>query len=135
MTVVLVGEDQEFLQEIGEMLSAAGLFPSPMAAINTEDSPMKLDRVGAVIVDCPPRNDFWKQILIDVCQPAGIPLIVTSRVADERLWSEVLNFGGFDILVQPLDSHEVARIAKSALRWTQAKRSSMRASGGSDSYF
>jgi DNA-binding response OmpR family regulator len=90
---------------------------------------MKTDRVGAVIVDCPPGKDVWKQILTEVCQPAGIPLIVTSRVADERLWSEVLNFGGFDILVQPLDLHEVARITKSALRWTQENSFSMRAAG------
>jgi hypothetical protein len=111
------------------MLAAVGLFPAPIIAIDAEDSPIETDRVGAVIVDCPPGKDFWKRILIDVCQPVGIPLIVTSRIADERLWSEVLNFGGFDILVRPLDSREVARIAKSAVRWNRENRLSMRASG------
>jgi FixJ family two-component response regulator len=129
ITVVLVGEDQQFLQEIGEMLSAIGLFPTPVNAINSEDSPMKMDRVGAVIVDCPAGKDFWKQILLEVCQPVGIPLIVTSRIADERLWSEVLNFGGFDILVRPLDLRELERIMESALRWTREKSSTMRAAG------
>jgi DNA-binding response OmpR family regulator len=124
--VALVGEDRQFLLEIGVILSAVGLFPTPMIAI---DLPMKTEGVGAVILDCPPGKDVWKQILAEVCQPAGIPLIVTSRVADESLWSEVLNFGGFDILVQPLDLDEVARITKSALRWTKEKKSSMRATG------
>jgi hypothetical protein len=127
--VVLVGEDQQFLQEIGAMLSAIDLVPTPMIAIIPEDSPMKMDRVGAVIVDCPPGKDFWKRILLEVCQPAGIPLIVTSRVTDERLWSEVLTYGGFDILAQPLDLHEVDRIMKSALRWHREKSSTMRAAG------
>jgi hypothetical protein len=127
--VALVSEDQPFLQEISVMLSAVGLFPTPMLAINAKDSPIETDRVGAVIADCPPGKDFWKRILIEVCQPGGIPLIVTSRIADERLWSEVLNFGGFDILVQPLDSREVARITKSAVRWNRENRFSMRASG------
>jgi hypothetical protein len=127
--VVLVGEDQQLLQKIGVMLSAVGLFPAPMTSMNAKDSPIRTDRVGAVIVDCPPGKDFWKRILIEVCQPVGIPLIVTSRIADERLWSEVLNFGGFDILVQPLDSREVARITRSAVRGKRENRVSMRASG------
>lgn len=111
------------------MLSAVGLFPNPMIAIKSEDSPIKTDRVGAVIVDCPPGKDFWKRILLEVCQPVGIPLIVTSRIADERLWSEVLTYGGFDILVRPLDLHELDRIIKSALRWNEEKSSTMHATG------
>jgi hypothetical protein len=34
---------------------------------------------------------------------------VTSRLADERLWSEVLNLGGYDVLPQPLDRNEALR--------------------------
>ena len=37
-------------------------------------------------------------------------LIVTSRVANEALWAEVLNLGGYDVLAQPFDELEVRRV-------------------------
>jgi DNA-binding NtrC family response regulator len=59
----------------------------------------------------------WKHVL-DVIESAGgvPPLIITSRVADESLWAEVLNLGGFDVLAQPFDREEVKRILSSAVR-------------------
>jgi FixJ family two-component response regulator len=49
------------------------------------------------------------------------PLIVTSRHADNRLWGEVLNLGGFDVLAKPLDEDEVRRVVESADRRRQAQ--------------
>jgi DNA-binding response OmpR family regulator len=37
-------------------------------------------------------------------------LIVTSRLADERLWAEALNLGAWDVLAKPFDADEVIRI-------------------------
>ena len=60
--------------------------------------------------------DFtWKDVLALTAQaPVPPPLIVTSRLADERLWGEVLNLGGFDVLAKPLDLKEVGRVLASA---------------------
>ena len=46
----------------------------------------------------------------------GPRLIVTCRVADEALWAEVLNLGGYDVLAQPFDPYEVARVISAADR-------------------
>jgi len=46
--------------------------------------------------------------------PAPPPVIVTSRVADERMWAEVLNLGGYDVLATPFGSEEVIRTVTSA---------------------
>ena len=43
------------------------------------------------------------------CLPHPASLIVTSRLADDRLWSEVLNLGGWDVLAKPFDRVEVIR--------------------------
>lgn len=43
-------------------------------------------------------------------------LIVLSRVGDDRLWSRVLNLGGYDVLVKPLNRFEVLRIVGQAMR-------------------
>ena len=42
-------------------------------------------------------------------------LIVISRLADERLWAEVLNRCGFDVLAKPFERDEVARVLDYAL--------------------
>lgn len=58
--------------------------------------------------DLPDGN--WKDILeIARSLPAPPPVIVTSRLADDYLWAEVLNLGGYDVLGKPLDKGEVSR--------------------------
>lgn len=59
----------------------------------------------------------WKKMLGEVRRLAPAPqLIVASRTADDSLWSEVLNFGGYDVLAQPLVRDEVERVVASARR-------------------
>jgi hypothetical protein len=36
--------------------------------------------------------------------------IVADRLADNRLWSEVLNLGGWDLIAKPFDAKEVLHI-------------------------
>lgn len=47
------------------------------------------------------------------------PVVVVSRLADERLWAEVLNWGGFDVLLKPFERSEVRRVMGMALRHCQ----------------
>ena len=59
----------------------------------------------------------WRRALNDLRRMAQPPqLIVTSRTADDHLWAEVLNIGGFDVLAQPLERDEVERVVSSARR-------------------
>jgi len=44
------------------------------------------------------------------------PVVVVSRHADERLWAEVLNLGGYDVLLKPFENSEVSRVTSMALR-------------------
>ena len=53
----------------------------------------------------------WKLLL-----ESAPNLIVTARGADEALWAEVLNQGGYDVLAQPFDKGEVTRVVASASR-------------------
>jgi DNA-binding response OmpR family regulator len=49
-------------------------------------------------------------------------VIVTARAADERLWAEMLDAGGYDVLVKPFDAREVFRIVSLACRWWYSER-------------
>jgi DNA-binding NtrC family response regulator len=57
----------------------------------------------------------WRDLLKDA-QAAQLVMLVVSRHADERLWAEVLNLGGFDVLSLPFDGDELTRAVSSALR-------------------
>lgn len=71
-----------------------------------------------VCEDSLPDGD-WKSVLRFLGTAHGAPpLIVTARNADDRLWAEVLNLGGYDLLPRPLDYKEVVRAVGVAwLHW------------------
>jgi DNA-binding response OmpR family regulator len=59
----------------------------------------------------------WKAALQDLQRMTRPPqLVVTSRLADDSLWVEVLSSGGYDLLAEPLDRAEVERVLTSARR-------------------
>jgi DNA-binding response OmpR family regulator len=77
---------------------------------------------GAVVIcerDLPDGD--WKLMLSTFDSlPVQPNLIVTSRLADEGLWAEVLNLGGYDVLAQPFEMQEVFR--EVFLAWHAQKR-------------
>jgi DNA-binding response OmpR family regulator len=53
------------------------------------------------------------------------PLVVVSRQADEALWAEVLNVGGYDVLTKPFDGEEVHRVMTMARRHGAGEHSAL----------
>jgi len=58
----------------------------------------------------------WERILAATDRmPLRPSLVVSSRMADERLWAEVLNLRAFDLLLGgPFDREEVLRVVENA---------------------
>jgi DNA-binding response OmpR family regulator len=66
--------------------------------------------------DLPDGN--WKDLLQQAEKMAHAPLLlVVSKHADENLWAEVLNLGGYDVLLKPFDRAEVVRVVGMAWRY------------------
>lgn len=78
-------------------------------------------RIPVVVSSCALPDGCWRNVLDCVEQCPGQPLlVVASRQADDRLWAEVLNLGGYDVLSKPFDRAEVVRVLGSAwLHWRQ----------------
>ena len=78
-------------------------------------------RPDVVMTDCVlPRGECWKDVLRLAQERAGgVPVIVSSRLADESLWAEVLNLGGYDLLVKPFVAAEVENVVGMACRARQ----------------
>jgi DNA-binding response OmpR family regulator len=66
----------------------------------------------------------WKDLMKIMAFNERAPrLIVASSLADECLWSEVLNLGGYDVLLKPLNPSELFRVASGAARsWREQNR-------------
>src|ERR1035441_9074936 len=59
----------------------------------------------------------WIDVLKHInALPNAPSLIVTSRLADDRLWGEALNLGAWDVLARPFDPTEVIRSVHAAWR-------------------
>jgi len=63
----------------------------------------------------------WQDVLAQLGRMRHPPLlVVTSRMADDRLWSEVLNMGAYNVLAKPLNMKEVFHVV--GLAWLSWKR-------------
>ncbi len=82
---------------------------------------LRAHRVAVVVSDSNLSDGTWKDLLTDLKSIPNPPrLIVTSDLADERLWAEVLNYGAYDVLVKPFHPAEILRISNAAWRnWKQ----------------
>ena len=67
--------------------------------------------VGLVLTDLVLPDGSWCDVLSRTrdLQPEA-EVVVCARLADERLWTEVLDAGGFDVLAEPYQDLEVERI-------------------------
>jgi DNA-binding NtrC family response regulator len=78
-------------------------------------SALRRNRISIVMCEYDMSPGSWRELLDVVGRlPAPLPVIVTSRIADERMWAEVLNLGGYDVLAKPFHSEEVIRTLTSA---------------------
>ena len=84
---------------------------------------------GVVISDCRLPDACWQDVLCELQRRELEPqLIVASRLADEGLWDEVLNLGGYDVLATPFQAQEVVRSISFAWRlWREKFRTGARA--------
>lgn len=89
------------------------------ASLQSAWGALRNSRIPIVLCEYDLRPGTWRELLR---QTATLPeppfLIVTSRLADERLWAEALNLGAYDVLAKPFDRTEVVRVVSMAwLHW------------------
>lgn len=115
---VLVTSDEESdrnflsaaLQSSGVETRAA--FTCRDALQNLKDHP-----ACAIVSETALPDGDWRDLLAHLRGFRTPPyLIVTSRTAGERLWAEVPDAGGYDVLAKLFDRNEVVRVVVSACR-------------------
>ena len=109
-------EDKDLLQEFLTVLHCRLESALSWAAATRI---LKYQSFGVVVCESQLPDSTWEQVLSCLARLAHPPpLIVISRLADERLWAAVLNQCGFDVLAKPLARAEVVRVVGHALeKW------------------
>ncbi len=102
---------------MGWKVECAGSYAQATRYLERQETPVVI-----AARDLPDGN--WKTVLNLLMRMALPPkLIVTAKLADDRLWAEVLNLGGFDVLAQPFYRGEVTRSVGHACRtWNREAR-------------
>lgn len=78
---------------------------------------LEMSPFALVISESDVAGSCWRKMLSVISR---VPfsrkpdLVVISTKADERLWSEVLNLGGYNVLAKPFDAAEVRWVVENA---------------------
>ena len=112
-------EDHEFVRRL------FGASCWTVLSATTLDEALELagrHEVTVVIAERRLGDGCWKAMWEKLTGTGTPPmLVVTSRDADNHLWGEVLNLGGYDVLAKPLDEEEVERVVSGAQRRWQSQ--------------
>jgi DNA-binding NtrC family response regulator len=116
LSVSPLAEDYSSLQAVfshsKRALYKADSIASALAVIRRRE-------IGVVICERDLSQGTWIDMLEKLRHLRDAPpLIVTSRLADEKLWAEALNLGAYDVLAKPFDRKELVRSVNLAwLHW------------------
>jgi len=114
LSVSADAEDHSVLQR---MLSGQGLLVTAAASCREALDYLRADQPCVIFCESSMKDGSWRDLLNYVSTVVEAPpLVVTSRLADDHLWSEVLNLGGWDVLAKPFREQEVLYVVDSA--WT-----------------
>ena len=105
LSISTAAEDHRALREIlknsGWRIAQARTCREALARLSRRHMPL-------VICESNLPDGTWRDMLRRIHALASPPmLIVTSRLADDRLWAEVLNLGGYNVLAKPFRESEV----------------------------
>jgi DNA-binding NtrC family response regulator len=110
VTVLLVSARQTDRASLQQIMAGSSWKLQVRATAREGWALLRQRRVPVVICDGEKSDFDWRWLLREMDDlPASPKLVVSSRLADERLWAEVLNLGGYDVLSTPFEAREVLR--------------------------
>ena len=119
ITLLAITRDQEDRQVLKSILDPDGWTVQGAQSVR-EASKLLGEKPALVLCEKDLPDGSWKDVF-RIAERIGNPppVVVASRYADERFWAEVLNLGGYDILLKPFEGDEVSRVVGMARRHAQ----------------
>lgn len=119
-TLLAISPNREDRRSLESILDASGWTvqgaPSIREAVRLMDKNFSL-----ILCDRDLPDGSWHEVFrqAERLDPPP-PVVVVARDADQPFWAEVLNLGGYDVLLKPFVESEVTRVIGMALRCSQA---------------
>jgi len=135
VTVLAVSPTEEVhfsLQDIfnhskWKLLRARSL-ASALAILRAQETPVVLCETDLL-------PGTWRDLLEEIIHAPNAPaVIVSSRLADDRLWAEALNLGAWDVLARPFVGSEVFHAVSAAWRHWRNRQESPTSAGAGNNY-
>jgi len=121
VTVLLIDSLEEDRLKLGQILRNSNWKLRWAASCQQAIEILQQTPAPVVICERDLPDGTWREVLEETHFLAEAPLlIVASRFADDFLWAEVLNLGGWDVLAKPLEAKEV--IWSVSLAWREWNR-------------
>jgi DNA-binding NtrC family response regulator len=132
ITAILVSQSPDDVRAMEEIFGGAGWLLKTVRAMGQAVVCAGSGAVPVIVVEAAAADGRWEVLLERTADlPCPPRLIVYSRLADERLWAEVLNLGGFDVISTPFEAHEVRHCVAHALRaWRREWEANRRPAAG-----
>ena len=113
--VLFVSPHSEDADRLSQILDPLPMELESVADLEHARHRLREESYPVILTDADLPDGAWSDVL-DLARrvsPASL-VIVTTRLADARLWTEALGRGVFDLLVQPFYAREVRRILANA---------------------
>ena len=116
-SLLVVGSTEEDFPCLRNICTDAGWKLHEARSIEQARTQMYQNTIAVVLWQYEMVDGDWTELLDGVSGPVASPyVIVWSRHADARVWAEVLNLGGYDVLAAPFQGSEVAQAVDSGIR-------------------
>jgi DNA-binding NtrC family response regulator len=114
MAMLVMARERRLL--LLDALESCGIEVLPVCDCNEVRRVLETHTSAQVVVtDTALPDGDWRRVLEIVAQGStNVEVIVRSRVGDPKLWLDVLEQGGYDVLVEPYQHEEVQRIVEAA---------------------
>lgn len=114
LSVSPVGADHDALQQLLRpdrwTVYKARTLGAALVILTTKQFPV-------VVCESDLGQGSWREMLAQMVRVENSPsLVVTSRLADERMWVDALTLGAYDVLAKPFDARELKRVIGLAWR-------------------
>jgi DNA-binding response OmpR family regulator len=111
LTALRVGSGLDDIPALHSIFRTAGWTLRTAPTVRTGIALLRQQPVPVVLSERRFPDGDWGSLLEALNElPRPPRLIVTCRLADERLWAEVLNLGGFDVIASPFHPREVLHV-------------------------
>lgn len=122
IALLVSDHDREVLARISDQESLDVHFPE--TRVEAWDDMNRLSS-PVILYDRDWPNAEWRTTVHSFATSTQRPcVILTSRVADEYLWQELIRWGGHDLVAKPLRPGDVSRALKLALSYWKSARAS-----------